>query len=127
MLKYVLLLFQMRTSPASCPICDGEIRIERARCDRCGSAIEGDFRLPRLARLAREDARLAELFLLFDGSFKRLAAHLGISYPTLRNRMTGVIGRLGALVRTDSACRRSRARSLAETVDRLWREESEAA
>lgn len=109
----------MVTMPSACPICAGEILVERARCAACGSAIEGSFRLPRLARLAREDARLAELFLLFDGSFKRLAAHLGISYPTLRTRMSGVIGRLGDLVRADAECRRLRPRSLAHAVDRL--------
>lgn len=83
-------------------MCGGRAVVERVRCEGCDVTMEGDFELPRLARLSVEGAKLAELFLLFDGSLKRLSSHLEISYPTVRDRMNRLIAELEGLVREDA-------------------------
>ncbi len=77
-----------------CPYCSGDLEIERLRCKGCGIAIEGSISIPRLARLPVEDREFIELFVRSSGSLKAVAAKLGISYPTVRNRLNKVIQHL---------------------------------
>lgn len=51
-----------------------------------------------LARLPREDLDLIVGFVLESGSLKGLAKRHGVSYPTIRNRLNGLIARLEAAV-----------------------------
>ena len=86
----------MSTDPLNreCPYCSGELEVERLRCSSCNVAIEGQIRLPRLARLSVEDREFIELFVRSSGSLKAVAAKLGISYPTVRQRLNRVIANL---------------------------------
>jgi hypothetical protein len=77
-----------------CPYCDGAMEIERLRCSACHVAIEGRIPIPRLARLSAENREFIELFVRSSGSLKAVAAKLGISYPTVRNRLDRVIAAL---------------------------------
>ena len=52
-------------------------------------------------KLAREEQRLAEQFLLAGGNLKELALALGTSYPTLRKRLDALIERLQGLRNSD--------------------------
>jgi hypothetical protein len=36
-----------------CPVCGDDLRIVRLECPACGSALQGNFTLGRLARLTR--------------------------------------------------------------------------
>lgn len=52
-------------------------------------------RLPRWVReLSADELRFIERLVLNSGSLKALAAEYGVSYPTLRNRLDGLIDRL---------------------------------
>ena len=84
----------MLPSSNCCSYCGGTLRVTRLTCDRCGLGYEGDFRTPRLSRLDMEQQALMEMFLLASGSLKQTAEWLGVSYPTLRNRLDKVIARL---------------------------------
>ena len=80
-----------------CPVCKKELKTTRVQCTECAVVMEGEFSLPRLARLSTEHQQLAEAFLISGGNFKELAILLDNSYPTLRKRIDDLITALQAL------------------------------
>lgn len=78
-----------------CPACAGELAVVRQRCVNCGTALEGQFTLPRLLRLPPEQLRFVELFVLCRGVIRDMEQELGVSYPTVRSRLDDVINSLG--------------------------------
>ncbi len=82
-------------APGVCPVCGKEMYVTRLRCRTCGTAVEGAFSLPRLARLSREDQKFVEIFLRAEGKLNRVQEILNISYPTARARLHKVIRALG--------------------------------
>lgn len=69
-----------------------------------------------LAKLDRDDLMLIVEFVLRSGSLKDLARLYGVSYPTIRTRLDGVIERLRAAV--ENKPRDPLAQALAELVQR---------
>ena len=57
-------------------------------------SIEGDFKLPPLARLSTEDQLFAAVFLKTHGSIKQMEKFFGISYPTVKNRLNKIAAQL---------------------------------
>jgi hypothetical protein len=80
---------------ATCPVCSGELTITRLHCRSCGTALEGEFGVGRFGRLDREQMRLLESFLRSRGNLKEMERELGISYPTVRGRVEGLVRALG--------------------------------
>ena len=54
-----------------------------------------------LLELSEEDLNMVCSFILLSGSIKDLAAEYGVSYPTMRSRLNGLIDRLKARVEGD--------------------------
>lgn len=84
-----------------CPVCSNTLKPVKLGCDKCGLTMEGDFRMPRLARLSGSYQQLAESFLLSGGNLKDLASQLDVSYPTLRKRLDNLIYSLKKLQEED--------------------------
>lgn len=80
---------------ATCPVCNGELTITRLHCRSCGTALEGEFGPGRFGRLDREQLALLESFLRSRGNLKEMERELGISYPTVRARVDGLVRALG--------------------------------
>ena len=80
-----------------CPVCETHMKINKMGCPGCGLAVEGGFQFPPLARLSRENSRLAEWFILSGGNLKDLAVQMEVSYPTLRKRVDGLMEALKQL------------------------------
>ncbi|CAN5666921.1 DUF2089 domain-containing protein [soil metagenome] len=80
---------------STCPVCDGDLRVTRLQCGTCGTAIEGQFSVGRFRRLNREQQDLLESFLRARGNLRELERELGISYPTVRNRIEALLRELG--------------------------------
>lgn len=78
-----------------CPICRGELHVARLHCPTCDSSIEGDFALGDSYRLNREQLQFLEVFVKNRGSLKDTGAELGISYPTVTNRLNDVLITMG--------------------------------
>jgi hypothetical protein len=74
-------------------------------CTRCSTTVEGEFLIPRLARLDREDQQFLELFVLSSGSLKTVAAKLESSYPSVRKRLDKLIETMTAEVQKDEEVR----------------------
>jgi hypothetical protein len=80
---------------ATCPVCADELTITRLHCRSCGTALEGEFGVGRFGRLDREQMSLLESFLRSRGNLKEMERELGISYPTVRGRVDGLVRALG--------------------------------
>jgi len=71
-----------------------DITIERVRLTREDIAIEGEFELPKLARLSAEDQVFVMAFIQCHGSIKDMEEMFGISYPTVKNRLNRLADKL---------------------------------
>lgn len=71
-----------------------EVRIEKLRLVNSGIAIEGDFELPPLAQLTIEDQIFVTAFVRCQGSIKDMEELFGISYPTVKNRLSRIAQKL---------------------------------
>ena len=76
------------------------IVVERVRLENSGTAIEGSFELPPLARLSAEDQVFVAAFVRSHGSIKEMERVFGISYPTVKNRLNRLCAQL-EFVETD--------------------------
>ena len=93
----------MNPVPTTCPICSEILSIQRLHCRNCDTSIEGHFELGRLGQLSQDQLNFVETFVRCEGKLNRLEKELGISYPTLRTRLTEVIRAMGFEVISDYA------------------------
>ena len=92
------------------------IVVERVRIPAKDIAIEGRFELPQLARLTLEDQVFVIAFVRSHGSIKEMEQVFGVSYPTIKSRLTRIANSL-EFVETNPEPSRS------EILDRLKRGE----
>jgi len=78
-----------------CPICKETLEVTRLHCPNCDTTIEGHFVLGRLSQLSTEQFAFVETFVRCEGKINRVGEELGVSYPTVRSRLTDVIRALG--------------------------------
>ena len=78
-----------------CPICKETLHVTRLYCPNCDTTIEGHFALGRLYQLSADQLAFIETFVRCEGKINRVGEELGISYPTVRSRLTDVIRALG--------------------------------
>jgi len=86
--------------------------VERVRLSEKDIAIEGRFELPQLARLALEDQIFIVAFVRSHGSIKEMEKVFGVSYPTIKARLTRIADGLEFV-------ESSPARTRTEILDRL--------
>ncbi len=84
----------MRILPQECPSCGERLAVKRLVCRQCGTEVEGLYELPALVGLSRPEQEFVQQFVLASGSLKEMARLLGVSYPTVRNRLDEIIARL---------------------------------
>jgi hypothetical protein len=86
-----------KSLPTKCPSCGHNLAIRRLVCPKCGTEVEGLYELPVLASLGRDDQEFVEQFVVASGSLKEMARLLGVSYPTVRNRLDEIIEQIRRL------------------------------
>ncbi|HEX6971259.1 MAG TPA: DUF2089 domain-containing protein [Limnochordia bacterium] len=101
-----------------CPVCDAGLQVRRLQCPQCDSALEGRFELCRFCRLETEQQEFIEVFLACRGNIREVERVLGISYPTVRSRLDGVIEALGYKVERGDAPSPAQRRQILEMLDR---------
>jgi hypothetical protein len=74
-----------------CPSCEGELVAARLACRSCGTSLEGQFEIPTLLQLSPDDLSFVTAFVRSSGSLKAMAQLLGVSYPTVRNRLDEIL------------------------------------
>jgi len=85
----------MRPAPTRCPICQSELTVVRLHCSSCDTAIEGRFASGQFSNLTPEQLEFIFTFVRSEGKINRMEQELGVSYPTIRNRLNEVIRALG--------------------------------
>ncbi len=100
----------MNTLPPVCPFCQSELVVTHVTCRECDTHIEGRFAVGGVSqlkpeqlafverfvsRLQPEQLAFIETFVRSEGKIKTMEAQLGLSYPTIRNRLDEVIRALG--------------------------------
>lgn len=85
----------MHPLPGDCPVCDGELVLTRLECRECDVTIEGRFHSGPFSQLSPEQMEFVELFIKNEGKITHLEEELGLSYPTIRNRLHDIIRALG--------------------------------
>ena len=78
-----------------CPVCGEEMVVERLRCPTCGISVEGEFLTNPFTYLKDDEVNFLLVFLKARGNIKEVERILGISYPTVRNRLNNVLKSLG--------------------------------
>jgi len=78
-----------------CPVCKHEMTITQLVCNHCHTKVEGDFVSCKFCRLPKDQLEFVEVFLKCRGNIKDVEKELGVSYPTVRNRLEGVLQSLG--------------------------------
>ncbi len=81
-----------------CPNCGDEMIITSYRCNSCYTEVSGEFEIDNFSRLDKEDKEFIELFLQKRGSIKDVGEEIGISYPTVRNRIDKLVAKLGGKI-----------------------------
>jgi hypothetical protein len=81
--------------PADCPVCGSPLRTTRLSCGTCGSELSGVFSGCPFCALDGTDRELLEVFLVSRGNMREVERHLGVSYPTARQRYAELLDRLG--------------------------------
>jgi hypothetical protein len=66
------------------------VLVERVRIVEKDIAIEGSFELPQLARLSMDDQIFITAFVRSHGSIKEMERVFGVSYPTIKSRLTRI-------------------------------------
>lgn len=78
-----------------CPVCHGELIATQLECRHCDTKIQGRFQTGAFSSLSFEQLEFVELFVRHEGKITRLQTELGLSYPTIRNRLHEIIRALG--------------------------------
>jgi len=86
-----------------CPVCNGKLEVTQLHCPQCDTTIHGHFALTRFHQLTAEQLAFIETFIRCEGKLNRVEEELGISYPTVRNRLNEVLVALGYKAREEPA------------------------
>lgn len=82
-------------APVDCPVCGDTLVVTQLSCRTCGTGLVGEFARCAFCALDDADLELLRVFLASRGNVREVGKHLGVSYPTARARITGLLARLG--------------------------------
>ncbi|MGM0508051.1 MAG: DUF2089 domain-containing protein [Fusobacteriota bacterium] len=79
----------------SCPVCYNELTITELQCEKCKTKITGSFKMSEFDKLNDEQKYFALKFIENEGNIKKIEEDLGISYPTVKNKLKDLKSALG--------------------------------
>ncbi len=85
----------MNPALTRCPVCQNELIVTRLYCQVCDTTVEGRFTQGTFGNLSAEQLEFIEVFVRCEGKINRMESELGLSYPTIRNRLHEVIRAMG--------------------------------
>jgi hypothetical protein len=68
--------------------------LTRASCPDCQVDLDGQFEVSPLGLLPEQDQLFVTAFLRHHGSIRKMEELFEISYPTVKNRIRAIVGRL---------------------------------
>lgn len=72
----------------------------RVGCDSCGTEIAGVFEACSFCALDDAELAMLRVFLASRGNLREVEKHLGVSYPTARQRFAELLDKLGLVEET---------------------------
>ena len=84
----------MDISKANCPNCKSRMAITKVVCNTCNIQLEAEFNLPSLSQLSVKEQDFVIAFIHHHGSIKQTGEQLGVSYPTVKSRLTAIAEKL---------------------------------
>ena len=85
----------MRQSLSCCPACSSALTVRSYRCCSCSTEVHGDFTGCPFCRMEDELRYFCLVFLQCEGNMKDAERIMGISYPTIKNRLSQIRKVLG--------------------------------
>jgi len=85
----------MRKILESCPTCGGEFAVTELTCTVCDTVVRSRYSPCPFCRLAPEDLAFLLVFVRNRGNVKDMERELGVSYWTIRGRLTELITAMG--------------------------------
>lgn len=76
--------------PNECPVCGGELKIDKVSCTGCDLQMTGTFYLSGFTGLTEKQLEFVKVFIRCKGNIKEVEKELGISYPTVKSRLDEV-------------------------------------
>ena len=70
-----------------CPACGGQLIITECKCPACQLQMRGEFQSGQLSTLSDDELTFIKVFLSARGNLTEVERVLGISYPTIRNKL----------------------------------------
>ena len=70
-----------------CPSCGGQLIITECQCTKCRLQMRGEFLPGQFATLSDDEIAFIRVFLSARGNLTEVERVLGISYPTIRNKL----------------------------------------
>jgi hypothetical protein len=98
------------------------MEVSEYRCPECMVEVRGRFAAGGLGGLSAEQIEFVKTFLRCRGNIREVERELGISYPTVRNRLDAVIRALGLTPAADREAQQERA----DVLDKLEHGEIDA-
>jgi len=106
---------------ANCPGCGRPLQVTELTCAACDLRLQGQFeRGCKFCSLDEEQRRLLDVFLSCRGVVRDMEKALGLSYPTVRARVDGLLAALGYMPsKAQAETREEKATRRREIIDRL--------
>lgn len=95
-----------------CPACGGPLVVTECRCANCQLKMQGEFRPPLFATLSDDQLTFIRAFLRVRGNLSEMEKVLGVSYPTIRNKLDEINK---SLERIESSLRGDESRNAPES------------
>lgn len=70
-----------------CPACGGPIVITEIQCANCHLKMQGEFKPGLFSTLSDDQLTFVRAFLRVRGNLSEMEKVLGVSYPTIRNKL----------------------------------------
>lgn len=74
-----------------CPVCGGAIIVNECSCETCQLQMRGRFQPGQFSGLSEDHITFIKSFLKARGNLSELEKVLGVSYPTIRNKLDEII------------------------------------
>ena len=107
-----------------CPSCGGAIIISECKCEHCNLVLRGEFQPGPFSTLSEDQLTFVRVFLRARGNLSEMEKVLGVSYPTIRNKLDEInsaLDRVETMPEINSAKNAGQPASTAAPVDEARR------